>query len=472
MRLNLSKFLHVAAAGALMLALSTFDGLRGPDAALAREAFAVPGTFVSEIVVSNPGTTDASVTLTFVKSDGTAAMTAPVSLTVKAGSSVKTYVPNVQNLADGRYSVVVDSDKDVSAIVNLVSSSPSTSTSYNGIASSETGVSFNIASVYRNYFGFSSSIVVQNAGTSTANVTITYKSQTGATVASETRTIFKDASVTVDQTSTSGMPDGFVGSAVVTSDQPVAAIVLISASGQLSSARGFKAGAPVLFMPVIYNQYFNFNTNVLVQNVGTTPTNVKIEYYNASNGAKIGEEQTTTPIAAGSSFTFFQFDTGRGNAIPRPGFNGAAVVRSLDGGSIVAVANVQETKQNYLEAYNGFPAATATTKATCASILKNYFNYNTSLTVQNADTAATNLTLTFMNGAGQVVATRTVTGLQPGATFFDYNPNIAELPNGFAGAVVITSSGGKIAAIVNELLGAGDVSGDQLFTYACSNSTP
>src|SRR3712207_6868254 len=36
--------------------------------------------------------------------------------------------------------------------------------------------------------------------------------------------------------------------------------------------------------------------------------------------------------------SFFQFETGRGPAVVPTNFNGAAVVRSLDGGSIVAVA--------------------------------------------------------------------------------------------------------------------------------------
>ncbi|HEY3110408.1 MAG TPA: hypothetical protein VGL23_16735, partial [Chloroflexota bacterium] len=168
----------------------------------------------------------------------------------------------------------------------------------------------------------------------------------------------------------------------------------------------------------------------------------------------------------------FQFDTGgRGPAIPRPGFNGAAVVTSLDGGSIVAVANVQETRQNYLEAYNGFAAATSTGKVSCPSILKNYYKYNTSLTVQNADTTATNLQLNFINSGGATVATRTVNNLPPGATYFNYNPGMVELPDGFAGAVVIQSSGNaKIVAVVNELFGTGAEAGDQLFTYSCSNS--
>ena len=72
--------------------------------------------------------------------------------------------------------------------------------------------------------------------------------------------------------------------------------------------------------------------------------------------------------------------------------------------------------------------------------------------------------------AGATVATRTVTNLQPGATYFNYNPGVDELPNGFAGAVVVQSSGAKIVAVVNELLGTGSEAGDQLFTYACANA--
>ena len=59
--------------------------------------------------------------------------------------------------------------------------------------------------------------------------------------------------------------------------------------------------------------------------------------------------------------------------------------------------------------------------------------------------------------------------LAPGAVYATYNPNKADLPNGYKGGAVITSTGGKIVALVNEQLGAGDQPGDVLFTFACSN---
>src|SRR5262245_61370905 len=171
MLINLSRVLHIAAAGALVFGLSVLNQTGG---AQAREAQATPGTFVSEIVVSNkPSNPAATVSLTFVKSDGTQAMTSPLTFTVQPGASVANYVPNIAGLADGRYSVVVDSDQDVSAIANLTSLGPVTSTAYNGIGSADSGTKFYMPQAFKNYVGiYTSSLVVQNAttGNATANI--------------------------------------------------------------------------------------------------------------------------------------------------------------------------------------------------------------------------------------------------------------------------------------------------------------
>jgi len=471
MLLNLGRVLHIAAAGALVLGLGAFNQI----GAEARQAQAVPGTFVSEIVVSNkPGNPAATVSLTFMKSDGSLAMAAAQTFTVQSGASVATYVPNIAGLADGRYSVVVDSDQDVSAIANLTSLGPVTSTAYNGISSNDSGTKFYIPQTFKNYVNtYTSSLVVQNAGSAGATVRIGYLNQAGTEITNETRAIASGASSTFDQGSTS-LPDGYIGSAVVTSDQPVAAIFLVSfASGgknALSSGRGLKAGSGVVFLPSIFDDYHNFRTSVLVQNVGATATNVTVEYYDARNGVKLGEERTTSAIAPGTSRQFLQFDPGSRPAVVPVGLSAAAVVRATDaGGSVVAVGNITEKVQQYLEAYNGFPDTAATTKATCATIMKNYHGYNTSLSVQNADSAAVSLQINYTNADGSVAATDDVGSLAPGAVFSTYNPNKAALPNGFKGGAIVTATGGKIVALVNEQLGAGDQPGDVLFTYACSN---
>jgi hypothetical protein len=460
--MNLKKLLHLAGAGGLVLGMSLFG-----TSAMAREAQAVPGTFRSAIVVANPGAVEADVTLNFVKPDGTTALAPAMAFKVAAGASSQVYVPSVPGLADGRYSVVIDSNQNVVAIANLTSDNPSTSTSYNGISQNDVGKQFNMPSVYKNYFGYTSSLVIQNAAGAVANATITYK-RSGSPDVTETRPIPGNASVTVDQ-GAAALADGFIGSAVVTSDQDVAAIFLVSGPSQLSSGRGAKSGAPIAYAPVIYDQYFGYVTNVFVQNLDTTATNVTIEYFDSRTGASVGSEQAT--IQPGASTTFFQFDTGRGPAVPRPGFNGSAVVRSTDNKNIIAVANINNPRQGYLEAYNGFASSGATQRTSCPAIMKNYHNYNTSLTVQNVGTAATNLTIQYVGPGGQVASSVTIGGLQPNATAFRYSPALTEnLPDGFLGSAVVASSGEPIVAVVNELFGTGSEAGDQLFTYACSNS--
>lgn len=455
--MNLKKLLHLAGAGGIVLGMSVFG-----SGAAAREAAAIPGTFRSSIVVANPGSTTANVTLNFVRSDGNMALNPGLSYSVAAGASDTKYVPNIAGLADGRYSVVIDSDQNVVAIANLASDGPSTSTAYNGIAQADVGRTFNIPSAYRNYFGFTSNIVVQNAGTAAADVTVTYK-RAGSADVSETRNIPANASVTFDQSATAGLPDGFIGSAVVSSpNQDVAAIFLVSAATQLSSGRGARSGAPVVSLPVIFNNYFGYVTNALVQNVDTTPTNVTISYY--QGGTLVAQQNAT--IQPGASVAFNQF--GDSSAVP-VGFNGSAVVRSTDNKNIIAVANVRHDAFGDLEAYNGFASSSATTRVSCPAILKNYFNYNTSLTVQNIGTSATNLTISYIGSNGQTVATGTVNDLQPNSGVGRYTPN-ESLPVGFNGAAVVTSSGSPIIGVVNETLGIGDTAGDDLFTYACSNS--
>ena len=125
----------------------------------------------------------------------------------------------------------------------------------------------------------------------------------------------------------------------------------------------------------------------------------------------------------------------------------------------------------YIESYNAFNPATASSKLTCASIMKRYFNYNTSLTVQNVDSTPVNLTVTYVDAQGQTVSFRSVTGLGPGGSMLFYSPGSSEnLPAGFLGGAIVQSSGGKIVGVVNELYGTGDQAGDQLFTYSCANS--
>ncbi|HEY3081093.1 MAG TPA: hypothetical protein VGM69_14465 [Chloroflexota bacterium] len=471
MRINLRKLAHLAAAGAVMLALSVVGSAYG--APQAREAAAIPGSFSSAVVVSNSGATVANVSMTFVKSDGTGALAAPLTFQVNPGASVNQYVPNIAGLADGRYAVLIDSDVPVTAIANLKSLSPSLSTSYNGIAQAATSMRVSVPQVFKSYVGlYTTSIVIQNAGSLATTATLTYTGS-GTTV-TEQKTIPANASVTVDNALTPGMPNGFSGSAVVTADQPLALIFMVSSTAnQLAAGSGVAGGTTSVYLPALYNYYAGqYRSAIVVQNVDTVSTTVRVDYYDAATRALVYSE--TQGIAAGASGRpFLQFNAaapGSAQGGLRAGFIGSAVVTSLEGKNIVAVVNMEQPNLGYLESYVGFPASTATSTANCASILNNYYNFNTFLTVQNVGAAATDVTITYKNPSGTTVSTKTV-NLPANGVAGQYTPTQSGTAPGAIvySAVVQGGAGSQIVAMVNQQEGLG-LAGDVLQVYACSNS--
>jgi hypothetical protein len=421
-----------------------------PSVALARESQAIPGVFNSSLTLQNPTGTDAIAAVNFVGGNGVPALANPLSVTVPGNGSALVYVPNVAGLADGRYSAVVDSTAPLYMIANLVSSGPTTSASYNGFTAADAGTSFYVPSVYKSYVGlYTSTITVQNSDpTTAATVTVTYKDGNGNDSASERATIPPNASVTFDQANSPLQPD-FVGSAVVTSDRNVGATFAVSdpINQQFSGSNGFKDGATIAYLPVVYNSYSSdlWITSFLIQNVDAADAAVTVTY---SDG-----RTSNATIKPGASKLYYQ-----GNDGTPAGFSGSAVVTSTNGHKIVAIANIRNQAGN-LSAYNGF---TDGTKAVNLPVIYNNYSslgWTTSFTIQNVDTVPTNLTVTFSNGT-----TVTRTNLVPGKSELFYQPNDG-LPNGFNGGVSVASSQAKVVGVVNELSLARPNPGDWLLTY-------
>jgi hypothetical protein len=422
-----------------------------PQVASAREAQAVPGIFTSSLTLQNPTGTDAIAAVNFIGANGASALTNPLTVSVPANGSTLVYVPNVAGLPDGRYSAVVDSTAPLYMIANLVSTGPTTSASYNAFSAADAGTSFYVPSVYKHYVGlYTSTITVQNADpASPAAVTVTYKDGEGNEAARETATLQPNAAITFDQADTTALPAGFVGSAVVTSDRSVGATFAVSdpINRQFSSSNGFRDGATIAYLPVVYNDYSSdlWITSFLVQNVDADDAAIRVRY---SDG-----RTATATIRPGASRLYYQ-----GNDGTPIGSSGSAVVESTNGKKIVAIANIRNGAGN-LSAYNGF--TTGTKVVNLPVIYNNYssLGWTTSFTIQNVDTVPTNLSVAFSNGM-----TLTHRDLAPGASALFYQPNDG-LPTGFNGGVTVTSTQAKVVGVVNELSLTRPNAGDWLLTY-------
>lgn len=255
----------------------------------------------------------------------------------------------------------------------------------------------------------------------------------------------------------SGLPDNFVGSAVVSSTEPVAANLNTqlpttgdytspSNPNRVGTASGVLAPAATQYLTQVMKEYYGWNSYVAVQNTDDTATaNVTIRYYNASDGAEVTAAVQTVTISPYSTYIFRQSD----NANLASSWNGSAVATGDQPlASVANFFNAGDTAANAaFLSYNGFGAGA--TKLYVPRIVRNYYGYEGGLTVQNIGTVATDVTITYYFGGTSYV--QTITGLGAGAATALYMPNVTELTGvSGTGAAMLMSSGENIVATVNE----------------------
>ncbi|NMB68113.1 MAG: hypothetical protein GYA20_05055 [Chloroflexi bacterium] len=428
-------------------------------------ASAAPGTWVSSINIQNPSDSDASVSLEFFDGAGTSIFTFLVTPVIPAGGSRSLYVPtDIEGLASGQYSVVASSDVEVNVVVNSSSSSPYTAGAYTGLQSVETGTTLYFPGLYKNYYGFYSEVILQNAGLADANISIQfYNQKTGASVGSPFTNIVKPgASLVTTLANLSALPSGNadgIFSAKVTSDQPLAGVASVwtgAMHGEFSNYNAFIGGQTEAVVPALYKNYYNFVSSLTIQNLGAADAAVTITY---SNGTT--DTATLTPNQAKE---FYQPNN---PALPSGNSAGVFSAKISADQPVVAIVNIEDKVKGLLASYNG--ATTVTDTVLCPVVMKEFYGWFSAQTVQNVGTLATDVTITYANGM-----TRSFTGVDPNETI-----NIIELAN--AGSVLpatsslaatITSSNGQpLVAVVQENSDTryAQAPGDYLLSYTCSN---
>src|SRR5439155_9116523 len=134
---------------------------------------------------------------------------------------------------------------------------------------------------------FSTGFQVQNLSGTTANITISFYPEGSGTPLSPVSTTVPANGSKTYATLPSAVTAGFTGAAVISSDQKVAAIVnVVSPDLSLSfggaAYSGFTSGSTTASVPVIFKNYFNFNTFFNVQNVSTSAASVTVIYSNGT----------------------------------------------------------------------------------------------------------------------------------------------------------------------------------------------
>lgn len=234
------------------------------------------------------------------------------------------------------------------------------------------------------------------------------------------------------------LPENFVGSAVVSADQPVAAILNTTklAAGsdldpkRMGSAVGVLDPATKVYTPYLRKAYYYRNSYIAVQNTSAGPANVTVTYKDYTTGATIAAATQSATIPAYTSKIFYQNDNAglpdmfRGGAVIESAAPLAVVVNNANLGTAVASAG--------FESYNGL--STGATKVYLPKQTVNYSGYQSSFTAQNVGTVAATMTAVFTFGA--TTFTKVSPVIQPGGSWGPYLATEADsgITTGFSGS--------------------------------------
>ena len=417
---------------------------------------APPGSFTVDFNIQNIGGSPANIVVTFYNPDGSTAGTKTFNNVAAGGSAY--FNPALHPLDGGGSlpsgwmgSAVVAAAQPVAAIAtvaNDLSGSQYVSDAYVGVSQPDTRM---FAPIVMAKLGpWNTRMAIQNAGTVATTVVITYVSGGSVVATQQVANIPPGAMALVDQFDLPAL-NNFNGSAILSSDQPIAVTVdeYKSTGGLLVSyaALPLAKASTTLYMPGYINAWGAWTTDFTIINTSSSPATVQIAFTNgqALHCAIPGNGSLYLNPAA----NVYGGCTGGPLA---PNFYGAATVTSDQ--PLVIAYNIANTlgPGDRAIGYTAFAPSDVGTRIAVPLIENAYSGgqWVTTFSVQAISGTAT-LTLRYSNGTVK-------TGLRvDGARTFNQLTD-GHVPPGFIGSVVIESDS-PIAVIgdQNSLVKPGDV---------------
>jgi hypothetical protein len=270
-----------------------------------------------------------------------------------------------------------------------------------------------------------SSINIQNTGTGDAHVVLNFYNAAGTVVLSYTVPDAIAAGESLSLYVPTQIPGLVAGqfSVEVSSDQPLQIVANSSSTGPYTAGAymGFQEAETSLSLtfPGLYKNYYGFFSEMVLQNTSDVAANITIDFYSQKTGALV-VDNLAAAIPAHSSRIFALQDLAD---VPSGNVNGllSAVVTSSQ--NLAGVANIWTANMHgEFSDYNGISSGDTTVFA--PALYKNYYNFVSSLTVQNIGAANADIRITYSNGVEELKT------LLPFQGFEYYQPNNPLLPSG------------------------------------------
>ncbi len=302
-------------------------------------------SYYSEVIAQNVTNSSQLVTLK-VFAPGSSVAVYETSETVAAYASHSFNLTGLSQLETNKvYSAELSAPGGIVGISNIWGSGATAPQlySYNGFSSGSR--TFYIPSAAKNYYGWNSSVNIQNVSTTNANVTVTF-----STGHSYNYQIPAKSGKAIYVPGVTALPNG-LHSVTVVSDQDV--VVTLNQSNNYNRAATYN-GAPIgttkVALPNVMKKYYGYSSSISCQNIGTEATTMTVEFANKPAATK-----TSPSIAPGASWLIYLPNEA---ALPN-GFNASAIVTS-SGQPIICIANSNMEDPPYstqnrdeLKIYNG-----------------------------------------------------------------------------------------------------------------------
>jgi hypothetical protein len=297
---------------------------------------------------------------------------------------------------------------------------------------------------------FNTAFRVQNLSDQEAHCVYSFYNASGTAVfSSASESIAVGDSLYVYTPDLTGLDDGEY-SGVVSCDVEVAAVANFSDpdSGASYSGVGQAEVGDTWYAPGVYNNYYNFYSNLYVQNASSGLVDITVEIYEPGNPTAVAT-QNEDGVPANASVSFEQENLS--GLVTNQTYS--AKVTAVEAGTsnpadVAAIVNIygRSGANNQLYSYNPFVEGSMTAYAPV--IMANYFGYNTALVVQNMGGSEANVKVTYtVPGMADVVKNHSISS---GAAASLYTPaqGLGSVANKLMAAKVESSQ--PVAVIVNE----------------------
>lgn len=180
-------------------------------------------------------------------------------------------------------------------------------------------------------------------------------------------------------------------SAVVKSDQPLASLSTLNDSDSGAAYTGFDSGSLEWFVPGLYDNYYNYYSNVYAQNVSTSPVDITLEIFAPGNSTPVFSD-TKADVQPYATVNWEQKDL---TQLVNNVFYAGKITGT---GDVVAIANIfgSGNVEPQLYSYNGYSDGGKSWNTPV--VLNNYYGWNASLIIQNVTNSVANVSVNYSTG--------------------------------------------------------------------------